>query len=473
MRGKICSHNTLEAVESCPNHKSTQKLMTDGPITRQLLSYMLPILLSQLLQQLYTMADAAILGRCIGARALAAHSSAGLLLNLIVNFFIGLSAGMSIIIAHLYGHRDFDELKKAIKTCITLSLLAGGAFTAIGLLGTDTFLGYMQTPSDILPLAHAYLAICFWGMVPQLVYNVAAAVLRALGNTRSPLIYLLGSAALNVALNALFVIVLDMGITGAALSTLISQSAAAAMTIVKLFTIEPEFRLDGLAIHRLYLRESVVKGLPSGLQAVFMSISSLVLQTFINSFGYAAMAGICVYAKVEGFLYYPLFAFGLALTTFISQNDGAGRQDRVRQGMKLGLKLVLGGTVALTIILLLTSRYTVRLFTDDEAVIANALEAIYWNFPFYFLYAVNQVYIGTIRGVGNTAFPMFTSLCSYCVFRVLWCALLMPRFHTMRIVYTAYDASWIVMIALLLWGVRRYVRGREPQLRPSAARSHA
>ncbi|MCQ2452032.1 MAG: MATE family efflux transporter [Oscillospiraceae bacterium] len=460
MKETVCHHITEESAVSCPHHASTQRLMTEGPILPQLLRYMFPLLMTQLLQQLYTMADAAMLGHCIGSEALAAQGTTSLLLSVIVNFFVGLSAGMSIILGHLYGHGDKAELKQAIKTCMTLSVLAGLFFTGVGLAGTGAFLRYLKTPPEIMLMARDYLRICFWGMLPQLVYNVAAAVLRALGNTRTPLAVLLCSAGLNVLLNLLFLVGLDMGIRGAALATLISQIIAMLLVVAKLCSMEEEFRLDGLALNRLYLRESAAKGLPAGLQAVFMSISSLVLQTYINSFGPDAMAGMTVYARIEGFLYYPLFAFGLALTAFISQNEGAGKLKRVFQGLRIGMKLSVGGCLVLSGILVFTSRWLVFLFTRDAGVIENALEAIYWNYPFYFMFAINQMLIGAIRGLGNTTYPMFGSLCSYCVFRVLWCAILIPILHTMRVVYWSYDISWVILIALLAPRLYRY-RSRE------------
>ena len=431
--------------------------MTDGPITKILLIYTLPILLSQLLQQLYNIADSAIIGHFAGAEALAALGTTGLLLSVIVNFFIGLSAGMSIIAAHLFGHEEYGELSKSIQTCVCLSIISGIFFTIAGLLGTNALLNMLNTPEDIFPAARRYLLICFWGMTPQLVYNVASSILRALGDTKTPLYYLAASSALNILLDAVLVIFFSMGITGVAVATVASQALSAVLTLIKLTRLDDSYKLKKLSISPSYTHEVVVKGLPSGLQAVFMSVSSLVIQTYINSFGYAAMAGMTVYSKVEGFLYYPLFSFGLAITTFISQNDGAGKPDRIKKGMSVSMKLAFFGSLVISAILIFTAKYSVQMFTSDSAVIENALQAIYYNFPFYCLYAVNQVYIGCIRGVGNTAYPMFTSLCSYCIFRVVWCAAIMPHFRDMRVVYTSYDASWIIMIVLLYIGKRLYI----------------
>jgi len=258
-------------------------------------------------------------------------------------------------------------------------------------------------------------------------------------------------------LDVVFICGMSMGIKGAAAATVISQAFAAGLTMFKLMRIDPAYCFDRIKIDSSYLRECLNKGLPAGFQAVFMSISSLVLQTYINSFGQDAMAGMNVFAKIEGFLYFPLFAFGIAVTTFISQNAGAGKIKRVRQGALYSLRMAVFGCIIVVPVLLFVSRSIVWIFTDDAGVVSNALEAIRWIFPCYWLYAINQVYIGVIRGVGNTRFPMITSLCSYCIFRIAWCAALLLHYNTMRVIYTSYDASWVVMIVLLLFGMYKYV----------------
>lgn len=437
--------------------------MTDGPIARQLLAFTLPILLSQLLQQFYNIADTAMIGRLIGADALAATGTAGLLLSVIINFFIGLSAGISVIISQLFGHQEYDRLRGCIRTVLSACFLFGLFFTAAGLLGMNSFLVWLDTPAEIIPLACDYLKICFLGMAAQLLYNVGTAILRALGNTTSALYYLAVSSVLNLLLNFLFLVVTPLGICGAALATLLSQSLSALCVLWKLFTLkDPALREAGAGKTKLpllepcYLILSLRKGIPAGMQALFMSISSLVIQTYINSFGYAAMAGMTVYAKVEGFLYFPLFSFGLALTSFIGQNVGAGRYDRVREGMKISMRLAVIGSIGAAILLLLTSSGILSLFTRDSFVLKNGLEACIFTFPFYWLYAINQVYIGGLRGLGQTFYPMFTSLCSYCLFRVLWCRFWDFAIHDMRVVYTSYDVSWVLMLALLFFGYRYY-----------------
>ena len=431
--------------------------MTEGPIGRQLVLFMAPVLATQLLQQLYLMADAVVLGRFIGAAALAAQGTTALLISVISNFFIGISAGISVLIGQLYGKEDDAGLKSAINTSVTISVLAGAVFTVLGIAGAELMLSLLKTPDSVIGLASEYFRICLIGMAPVLLYDVASSTLRALGNSRTPLVILFVSAVLNILLDVVFICGMSMGIKGAAAATVISQAFAAGLTMIKLMRIDPAYCFDRIKIDSSYLRECLNKGLPAGFQAVFMSISSLVLQTYINSFGQDAMAGMNVFAKIEGFLYFPLFAFGIAVTTFISQNAGAGKIKRVRQGALYSLRIAVFGSIIVIAALLLVSRSIIWIFTDDAGVVSNAMEAIRWIFPWYWLYAINQVYIGVIRGVGNTRFPMITSLCSYCIFRIAWCAALLPHYHTMRVIYTAYDASWVVMIALLLFGMYKYV----------------
>ncbi len=434
----------------------TSNDMTRGPIAKSLLMFTLPILLSQLLQQFYNIADTAMVGQLVGADALAAVGSGGLLLSVAVNFYIGLSAGISVVISQLFGMGDYQGLKTCVRTVMVSSGIMGLVFTGIGLAGTDWFLRWLATPEEILPLAAGYLRICLWGMAAQLLYNVSTAILRALGNTVSALYYLLFSSACNLVLDAFFMMGCSMGIRGAALATVISQYIACLLAVIKLCRMGESCRLE-LSRPLLdvpCLWEIFRKGVPAGLQAVFMSISSLVIQTCINSFGYSAMAGMTVYAKVEGFLYFPLFSFGIALTSFIGQNTGAKRLDRVRQGMRISLRLTVLGSVILGALLMALAPAVLPWFTGDEAVLRGGLQAICYIFPLYWLYAVNQVYIGVLRGMGHTFYPMVTSLLSYCFFRILWCRSLDPLFHDMRVVYTAYDVSWVVMAALLLVGYR-------------------
>lgn len=451
-------HHNLHHLHVLLFHSADQQDFTRGAIPRQLLVFMLPILLSQLLQQFYTIADTALVGQTLGAQALAAVGTASLILSVIVNFFIGFSAGLSVLVSHLYGEKDYARLSTLVQSIFITVLLFATLFTAAGIVLTEQLLAALSTPVELIPAASLYLRTVLCGMLAQLLYNTASAILRALGNTTSALHYLAAAVVLNIALDVVLLIVIPCGIAGAAAATVLAQYAAALLALWKLFHLRGTWKLR---FHRPFfalrhLLPILSTSIPAGLQAVFMSLSSLVIQTYINSFGYAAMAGMTVYARIEGFLYYPLFAFGIALTSFIGQNVGARDFTRVRTGLRISLRLAAGGAMGMALLAGFAAPALVALFTDDSAVAANALDAVYYTFPFYWLYGVNQIYIGAIRGLGDTLYPMMTALAAYCLFRVAWCwSWDIIGIHSMHIVYSAYSVSFFVMAGLLWLGCRR------------------
>ena len=451
-------HHNLHHLHVLLFHSADQQDFTRGAIPRQLLVFMLPILLSQLLQQFYTIADTALVGQVLGAQALAAVGTASLVLSVIVNFFIGFSAGLSVLVSHLYGEKDYARLSALVQSIFITVALFAALFTAAGIVLTEQLLAALSTPAELIPAASLYLRTVLYGMLAQLLYNTASAILRALGNTTSALHYLAAAVVLNIALDVVLLIVIPCGIAGAATATVLAQYAAALLALWKLFHLHGTWKLRfSRPFFALgHLLPILSTSIPAGLQAVFMSLSSLVIQTYINSFGYAAMAGMTVYARIEGFLYYPLFAFGIALTSFIGQNIGAHDLMRVREGLHVSLKLAGFGTMGMALVTGLAAPTLVSLFTSDPAVTENALDAVYCTFPFYFLYGINQIYIGAIRGLGDTLYPMLTALAAYCVFRVAWCyGWDLVGIHSMHVVYSAYNVSFLVMGTLLWIGCRR------------------
>ena len=457
-------HHNMHHLHVLLFHSADQQDFTRGSIVRQLLIFMLPILLSQLLQQFYTIADTALVGQVLGAQALAAVGTASLILSVIVNFFIGFSAGLSVLVSHLYGEKQYARLSGLVQSIFVTVLAFAILFTAAGIVLTESLLTALATPAELIPIASLYLRIALLGMLAQLLYNTASAILRALGNTTSALHYLAAAVVLNIALDVLLLIVIPCGIAGAAAATIIAQYASALLALRKLLHLHGawHFTIVRPFFQPVHLMPILGTSIPAGLQAVFMSISSLVIQTYINSFGYAAMAGMTVYARIEGFLYYPLFAFGIALTSFIGQNVGAHDFVRVRAGLNVSLRIAGFGAMGMALVAGLSAPTLVSFFTDDPAVAKNALDAVYCTFPFYFLYGINQIYIGAIRGLGNTLYPMMTALVSYCLFRIAWCwGWDMLGLHSMHIVYSAYSASFFVMAALLHFGCRRALRSAQ------------
>ena len=440
--------------------KTGEMLMDSGSIHKTLLIYALPVLLMQLLQQLYNIADCVVIGRLCGGFGLAAAGVAGLVLAVHINFFIGFSVGVTSAVSRLFGARDFKRLRGMIATSVWLAAGAGLFLTLLGERMAYNYLAWLACPPEAMEDALLYLRICLPGLVPQLVYNVANGIFRALGNTKTPLRWLAASAVLNVALDLLLVGALGFGFAGAAWATLAAQWILGLGMVWRLTRIDERFRFswDAPLLPTGELLSLLRLGVPSGMQAAFMSISSLLIQVSIDGFGPAAMAGMVVFAKVEGFMYYPAFAYGMALTGFIGQNLGAGRLDRVEEAMRVSCRTAIWSTLVVGTGLMLGARPLVEFFTEDAATTENALAAIRWIFPFYVFYSLNQVYIGGLKGLGETAIPMASALFSYALFRVLWCEALLPRWHDMAVIYNAYNISFLVSMLILVPAYRHVFR---------------
>ena len=426
--------------------------MEKGPIGSTLIRFALPVLLAQLLQEVYNLSDCMVIGHFGGDYGLAAVSLSGLILSVLINFFVGFSSGISVITAELFGSYDYPRLRKTLTAVFRLVLLTGAGISLLGAVSAPHILRLLRSPLSVYPHAVAYLRICSAGMASLLFYNIGTAVLRSLGDTKTPLLLSVISVTLNLVLDILFVIGFGMGASGAALATMLSQWVLAALIFLRLRGMDSafSFRLLGETLPAGEVLAILKMGLPAGFQALFMSISSLLVQVNINGFGPDAIAGMNLYAKVEGLLYLPTFSYGIALTGFIGQNCGAGAFRRIRDAVRLSLKTVSAVIFPLSILLPLLSPLILRLFTADAGIIYNAREAILFNLPFYTIYAVNQVYLGAIKGLGNTTYPMVCTLLCYSLFRVLWCRLLIPVFPTMRVVYLSYDVSFFLMLALLV-----------------------
>ena len=423
-----------------------------GPIGRTLFSFALPVIVSQLLQEFYSIADCAVIGRFAKGHALAAVGISGLILSVLINFFIGFSSGISIITSRLFGAYDHEKLKDAISRVMRLVLVIGLLFTGVMMIVAEPSLSWIHCPETVKPEALIYLKICLYGLTAQLIYNVGTSVLRSLGDTRTPMLLFLCSVLCNLALDIFFVVVLHLGIKGAAIATLVSQWLLAAVIMVRLYRLDPLYALKmrGLDISFRKSLELLRDGIPAGMQALFMSISSLLIQLFINGFGPEAMGGMTVFAKIEGFLYFPAFAYGIALTGFVGQNYGAGKFERIKAATKISAFVMIAVILPLSIILMILAPQILKIFTTDIGILSNALEAVRFVFPVYVFYAINQVYLGSVKGLGSTVYPMICTLVCYSIFRVLWCALTIPHFPTMRMVYLSYDISFVLMLLMLV-----------------------
>ena len=433
--------------------------ITEGVIWKQLLAFFFPILLGSFFQQLYNTADAVIVGKFVGKEALAAvGGSTGTLINLLVGFFVGLSSGATVIISQFFGARDEKKVSDTVHTAIALSVAGGLVLTAAGLLLSDTLLRLMGTPEEVMAYATAYLKIYFVGMVPSLIYNIGSGILRAVGDSRRPLLFLIVAAMTNIVLDVVFVLGFEMGTAGAALATILSQAVSAVLVILTLCRSGHAYRLHirRIRFHGRLLKDIVKIGLPAGLQSVMYSLSNVIIQTSVNGFGTDTIAAWTAYGKLDGLFWMTVSAFGVAITTFSGQNFGARKYERMRQSVKVCLGMAFGATLCLSGILLLLGEHLYRLFATDEAVIALGMDILHMLVPCYTLYLCIEILSGAVRGTGDALIPTLITLCGVCLLRVVWLLGVAPQLGTLWAVLASYPITWVITSALF---VIYYLRG--------------
>lgn len=423
--------------------------LTEGPIFKGLLFFSVPLLLSNLFQQLYNSVDSAVVGSYAGDTALAAVGSTAALINLLIGFFLGISTGTNILYAMHFGAGDRQGLKKLIHSAMLLSIICGIVLSVFGVIFAETMLRWMGTPDDVLPLATSYLRIFMAGTVVNLVYNVGAGMIRAEGDSARPLLYLIIGGVANLILDFVFVAWLGMGAAGAAIATVIAQLVSAVLIVIRLTRLPEDYclrplkmRMNGLTVWDI-TRISV----PCGLQGSMFAISNLLVQSKINSFGSIAMAGVAAYSKIDGFIYMPLMALSLAVSTYVGQNMGAGKFDRVKKGIKTCLLMSLVTAVVLSGSVLLLGEHAVSIFTKTPEAQAYALTQMHYMAPFVFIFVFSDILGGAIRGAGSPTAVTIISALSICVFRILWLTLLLPVFNDIRVLFLCYPISWTISSA--------------------------
>lgn len=431
-------------------------LMTEGPIGPLLLRFALPLFLGNLFQQLYNAVDSLVVGNFCGDAALAAVSSSGSLCHLLIGFFQGVFIGASVIISQRYGAQDLEGTDRAIHTTILFSLFAGALLSVLGVLFTPTILGWMSTPAAVMPNSVEYFRVWCAGMLGLVLYNTANGVFQALGDSRHPLYYLMIAALVNVILDLLFVAVFDMGVAGAALATVIGQALSALLGFVHLMSgrFVMTVRLKALRPDWAILGQVFRMGLPSGVQNSVISIANLVVQTNINAFGDSAMAGCGSYFKVEGFVFLPITCLTMALTTFVGQNLGARRYDRVRRGAKLGILMTMGAAELIGVAVFLASPLLIALFSETPEVIAFGVRQAKVEALFYCFLALSHAAAAVLRGAGRSVTPMVVMLAVWCVFRITYITLMVRFFQDITVVFTAYPVTWSIsslLFVLALW----------------------
>ncbi len=427
------------------NKPSKTTLLTEGCIWKQITAFALPLFVGNLFQQLYNTADSLIVGNFLGSNALAAVSSSGNLIFLMVGFFQGISVGAGVVIARYFGARDYTEVKKAVHTTVAFGLASGLFLTVFGTLLTSRILIWMGTPADVLPESTVYFRIYFIGSLSFVMYNVFVGILQSIGDSRNPLIYLIISSVINVLLDLLFVAVLRMGVGSAAVATILSQFLSAFLCLFRLTRKSPEeYRvcLSHIRFDLPMLKQIIANGLPAGFQNSIIALANVVVQSNINKFGKMAVAGSGAYSKIEGFGFLPITCFAMALTTFISQNLGARQYDRAKKGARFGILCSVIMAEIVGIFIYFTIPALIAAFNRTPEVIAYGTTHARITTLFYFLLSFSHCIAGILRGAGKAAVPMFTMLCFWCIVRVSYITIAVHFHPVINVIFWAYPLTW-------------------------------
>ena len=439
MEGKVAKENRI----------------TEGSIFGQLLLFFFPILFGTFFQQLYNTADAMVVGRFVGKQALAAvGGSTSTLINLLVGFFVGLSSGATVVISQFYGARKADKVHWAVHTSITFSVIGGIIFMIVGLVGSPWALEAMKTPEDVMGHAVVYIRIYFLGIIVNLVYNMGAGILRAVGDSRRPLYFLIASCFTNIILDVLLVAVLRMGVAGAALATITSQLLSAVLVVRALMKTDDMYKLEWkkVRIDQRMLQRIVRIGIPAGMQSVMYNISNVIIQAGVNTLGTDNVTAWATYGKVDGLYWMMINALGISATTFVGQNFGAGRLDRVRKGA--GACMVIGVVLTASVgaVLYNGGHLLVELFTTDLQVQAISMDLLHFMVPTFITYIAIEILSGTLRGVGDAWMPLVITGIGVCAVRVLWIMLVLPHYHTIIGAAFCYPLTWsLTTVAFVIY----------------------
>ena len=423
---------------------ASKYLMTEGNVKKKIIAFAIPLFIGQLFQQMYNTADSLIVGRLIGTSALAAVTATGSLIYLIVGFFMGFSTGAGVVIATDIGAQHDEEVSKGVHTTVAMGIVATVIMTALGVLFTPQILKWMDTPGDVLPEATLYLRVYFAGSIGLVFYNLLVGILRASGDSKHPLYYLIFSSLLNVVLDIVLIRFAHMGVDGAALATAISQFVSAVLVFVRLLREHSIIRVipSKIRFHKHKLLEIIRIGLPTALQACVIDLANMMIQSYINSFGKMAMAGIGASNKLEGFCFLPVNSFSMALSTFVAQNYGAGKKDRMREGITFGLLCTVVIVGILGAGMFFFSPQLVRFFDSTPEVISyGALRGRICGF-FFCLCGFSHVASAVMRGIGKPVVPTVVMLVCWCAVRVLTLMTIGQFFHNILLVIWLYPITW-------------------------------
>ncbi|MBR3785059.1 MAG: MATE family efflux transporter [Firmicutes bacterium] len=421
-------------------------LMTSGSIGRKMLYFSIPLILGNLFQQLYNLVDSVVVGQFVGDNALAAVGAGGSIIQLLIGFIIGASAGAGVVTSQYYGAQDHEGVRKAVHTTLAISIVCGIIVSVMGVLATPWILHAMGTPEEVFREAEVYLKVFFAGHFFAVIYNLMAGILNAVGNSKRSLIYLIIAAVSNMILDILFVAVFDWGVIGAALATDLSQAISCVFILHYMHRSRESYQIRFREI-RFYdhLLSRIIRiGIPTGIQNIVVSFSNVFVQTAVNSFGATVMAAYAAFNKIDGFILLPILSLNMAATTFAGQNYGAQKYDRIHRGLKISIWMGVIYSVAAGAVMLVLSPYLVRIFTDSQDVIDASIYMMYLMYPFYWILGIFHIALGTIRGVGKTFAAMVMSLVSLCAVRILWISVTMEINHSLALLVLNYPFTWLV-----------------------------
>lgn len=442
------------------NTAGARNRITEGSIAGQLLLFFFPILFGTFFQQLYNTTDAVIVGNFVGKEALASVGGpAATIINLLVGFFVGLSSGATVIISQHYGADNGEKVSDAVHTAVALAIAGGAVIMVLGIAVSRFALTAMHTPADILELSLTYMRIYFCGLIPSMLYNMGSGILRAVGDSRRPLYFLIASCLINIVLDLFFVVTLKLGVAGVGIATILSQTISAAMTLLALMRASGSYRLilRKIRFHRYHLFNIVRIGLPSGLQSAMYAISNLLVQSSVNSFGTDTVAAWTAYSKVDSMFWMIMGAYGISITTFAGQNYGAGKYDRIKKSVRICLGMAAATSVLLSAIVLKFGDTILLLFTQDAHVIEISMNIMRVIIPTYITYICIEILSGTCRGCGDAFIPMMLTCFGVCVLRITWILVAVPLRSEISTVAFSYPLTWTVTSVLF---ILYYLKGK-------------
>ena len=426
--------------------------MTQGNITKHLITFALPLLAGNIFQQMYNMVDTWVVGRYVSNEAYAAVGTVGPIVNLLIGFFMGLSSGAGVVISQYYGAKRHEDVSRTVHTAISMTLILGVLFTFIGITMAPFMLRLMKTPANVMPQSTAYLQTYFSGIMGLMLYNIGSGILRAVGDSKRPFYFLVVCAVMNTILDLVFVLALGMGVQGVALATILAQATSAVLVMITLIRTEECIKMipKKLRIHFDMLKKIFRVGIPAAIQMAITSFSNIFVQSYINFFGDNCMSGWTTYAKVDQLLFLPMQSISLASTTFVGQNLGCNQVDRAKKGVTRALVLAMSSTVILMIPVLIFAPTIVAFFNSKAEVVEYGSMLLRYITPFYVLCCFNQIYSGALRGSGNSKAPMIIMLSSFVAFRQVYLFIMSRVWNEILPIAMSYPAGWLLCSTLTL-----------------------